>query len=241
MGNKFNVAYALIRFPHFENPATSPALSPQHCVYFLLQLLLRSTQTLFCIRHNKHCTLQYTWYITQTHAGGSGQDGGGAVAYRNKRLPEVCPRPEAGLVRLAGCNEGGTERARDRKRPKHRSISMSLSLAVTTEWRSWWFWNIKREKKSMEWVITLTLLHKSNKKINIAFSKTSASRQTWGFDVAYKSLEMSEVAARSNAWACGRSLAGAVGSNPAKGKYVCLSCCMLSGWGLCIGLITRTE
>jgi len=28
MGNKFNVAYALIRFPHFANPATSLALSP---------------------------------------------------------------------------------------------------------------------------------------------------------------------------------------------------------------------
>jgi len=147
MGNEFNVADALIRFPPFRKP--SHVTCPQPCVYFLLQLLHQSTQTLFCIRH-KHCTLQYTWYITQTHAGGTGQDGGGAAAHWNKRLPEVWPRPETGLVRLAGCNDGGTERARDRKRSKHRSISMSLSLTVTTEWRSWSFGNIKREEKSMD-------------------------------------------------------------------------------------------
>lgn len=162
MGNKFNVAYADL-FPPFRKPSHVTCPQPWTLYISSYSYFFDLRKTLFCIRHNKQCTLQYTWYITQTHAGGSGQDGGGAVAYRNKRLPEVCPRPEAGLVRLAGCNEGGTERARDRKRPQHRSISMSLSLTVTTEWRSWSFWNIKREKKSMEWVITLTLLHKSNK------------------------------------------------------------------------------
>jgi hypothetical protein len=50
------------------------------------------------------------------------------------------------------------------------------------------------------------------------------------------------VAARSKAWVCGRSLAGKVGSNPA-GAWMSGSCecCVLSGRGLCVGLITRPE
>jgi hypothetical protein len=49
-------------------------------------------------------------------------------------------------------------------------------------------------------------------------------------------------AAQSKAWACGRSLAGIVGSNPA-GEWICVSyeCFVLSGRGLCVGLITRPE
>jgi hypothetical protein len=51
------------------------------------------------------------------------------------------------------------------------------------------------------------------------------------------------VAARSKAWVCGRSLAGIVGSNPARGIDVSLSCeCyVLSGRGLCESPITHTE
>ena len=45
------------------------------------------------------------------------------------------------------------------------------------------------------------------------------------------------VAAWSKAWICNRSLAGSVGSNPAGGMEVCV----LSGRGLCVGLITRPE
>ena len=49
-------------------------------------------------------------------------------------------------------------------------------------------------------------------------------------------------AARSQAWVCGRSLAGIVGSNPA-GAWMSVSCecSVLSGRGLCVGLITRPE
>jgi hypothetical protein len=47
------------------------------------------------------------------------------------------------------------------------------------------------------------------------------------------------VAARSKAWVCGCSLAGIVGSNPAEGMNVCCECCVLSGRGLCVELITR--
>ena len=48
------------------------------------------------------------------------------------------------------------------------------------------------------------------------------------------------VGAQSKAWVCRRSIAGISGSNPAVGKYV--SCeCLLSGRGLCVGLITRPE
>jgi len=51
------------------------------------------------------------------------------------------------------------------------------------------------------------------------------------------------VAARSKAWICGCLVAGIVGSNPAGDMYVSLSrvCCVLSGRGLCDGLITRPE
>ena len=51
-----------------------------------------------------------------------------------------------------------------------------------------------------------------------------------------------QVAARSKAWACGRSLAGIANSNPVGGwMSVCCECCVLSIWGLCDGLITRPE
>ena len=47
--------------------------------------------------------------------------------------------------------------------------------------------------------------------------------------------------ARSKAWVNGRSFAEIVGSNPAGGMDVCRECCVLSGRGLCDGLITRPE
>jgi hypothetical protein len=48
------------------------------------------------------------------------------------------------------------------------------------------------------------------------------------------------MAALSKAWVCGSSLAGIVGSKPA-GAWTSFSyeCCVLSGIGLCVGLITR--
>jgi len=49
------------------------------------------------------------------------------------------------------------------------------------------------------------------------------------------------VTARSQAWVCGRSLAGIAGSNPPGGVDVCCECCVLSGRGLYVGLITRPE
>jgi len=50
------------------------------------------------------------------------------------------------------------------------------------------------------------------------------------------------VAARSKAWVCGRSLAGVAGSNPARDwMFVCCECCVLSGVGFCVELITRPE
>jgi hypothetical protein len=47
------------------------------------------------------------------------------------------------------------------------------------------------------------------------------------------------VAVRSNAWVCGRWLAGIVGSNPTKGMDLYCECCVFSGRGLCEELITR--
>ena len=47
------------------------------------------------------------------------------------------------------------------------------------------------------------------------------------------------VAARSEAYGCGRSPAEIVGSNPTDGIDVCREYFELSGRGLCDGLITR--
>ena len=49
------------------------------------------------------------------------------------------------------------------------------------------------------------------------------------------------VAAGSKTCVCSRSLSGIVGSNPAGSMDVCRECCVLSGSGLCDGLITRPE
>jgi len=45
---------------------------------------------------------------------------------------------------------------------------------------------------------------------------------------------------RSKAWVYGRSLVGVAGSIPAVGMDICFECCVLSGRGLCDGLITRS-
>jgi hypothetical protein len=57
----------------------------------------------------------------------------------------------------------------------------------------------------------------------------------------YSLLKPIPVAARSNEWVCGRSLVGVVGSNPARGLDVSFERCVLSGRGLCVGLITCPE
>jgi len=55
----------------------------------------------------------------------------------------------------------------------------------------------------------------------------------------YTASEPIPVAARSKAWVCGRTLAGIAGSNTDDGIYVSCECCVLSGRGLCDGLIAR--
>jgi len=50
------------------------------------------------------------------------------------------------------------------------------------------------------------------------------------------------VAARSKEWVCGCSLAGIASSNPTRHIGQSLDdCCVLSGRGFCVGLITRPE
>jgi hypothetical protein len=50
------------------------------------------------------------------------------------------------------------------------------------------------------------------------------------------------MAAPSEASVCGRSLAGIAGLNPAEARMsISCECCVLSGRGLCVGLITRPE
>jgi hypothetical protein len=57
------------------------------------------------------------------------------------------------------------------------------------------------------------------------------------------SLIMIPAVARSKAWVCSRLPAGIASSKPAEGMDVCLLwvLCVLSGRGLCDGLITRPE
>ena len=49
------------------------------------------------------------------------------------------------------------------------------------------------------------------------------------------------VAVRSTAWVSGHLLVRIVDSKPAGGASVCCECCVMSGRGLCVGLITRPE
>jgi hypothetical protein len=50
------------------------------------------------------------------------------------------------------------------------------------------------------------------------------------------------VAVRSKVWVCGRSLTRIVVSNPTGAwMSVCCECCVLSGRGLCVGLVPRPE
>jgi hypothetical protein len=50
-----------------------------------------------------------------------------------------------------------------------------------------------------------------------------------------------QVAARFKTYFCSNFIAGIAGSNPTGGIHVCRECCVLSGRGLCKGLITRLE
>ena len=58
--------------------------------------------------------------------------------------------------------------------------------------------------------------------------------------VATNCLVPIPLAIRSKAWVCGRWFAGIVGWSPAEGIVSC-GCCVLSGRGLCFGLINRPE
>ena len=50
------------------------------------------------------------------------------------------------------------------------------------------------------------------------------------------------VVSHSKAWVCGRSLAGLLGTNLTwKWMFVSCGCCVLSGRGFCVELITRPE
>ena len=77
--------------------------------------------------------------------------------------------------------------------------------------------------------------------IGILFSRTVIPITNSGYHIIIIIISPIPVAARSNAWVCGRSLAGTAGSNPAEGMDVSCECCVLSGRGLCDGLMTTPE
>jgi hypothetical protein len=66
--------------------------------------------------------------------------------------------------------------------------------------------------------------------------------QDWICLAALARIQPIPAAARSESWIWGRSLAGIAGSNPAGTRMsVSCECCVLSGTGLWVGLITRPE
>ena len=73
-------------------------------------------------------------------------------------------------------------------------------------------------------------------------SQVSSFRKDFGQKFVLYFFFTLPVASRSKAYFCGRLFAGIAGSNPAGGMdVVCCECCMLSGRGLCVGLITCPE
>ena len=62
-----------------------------------------------------------------------------------------------------------------------------------------------------------------------------------GYFSQYADYRAISVAARPKAWVCGRSLARIAGSNPSGGMDICRECCVLSGRGLCDGLINPPD
>ena len=73
-------------------------------------------------------------------------------------------------------------------------------------------------------------------------SNTSLQYNHFCFIFIYNKISPIPVAAWSRAWVCGHSLAGIAGSNAAGDMDVRLfECCVLSGRGFCVGLITHPE
>jgi len=69
--------------------------------------------------------------------------------------------------------------------------------------------------------------------------RTAVEKLTVDYEGVFNLLPI-PLAARSEAWVCGRSVAGIVGSNPAGGIDVSRECCVFSG-SLCVGLFTRQD
>ena len=67
--------------------------------------------------------------------------------------------------------------------------------------------------------------------------KKDAASISEKWQISYQSIRRH----RSKALVWGYSLVQTVGSNPAGGVDVCHECCVLSGRGLCVGLITHPE
>jgi hypothetical protein len=56
--------------------------------------------------------------------------------------------------------------------------------------------------------------------------RTAVEKLTVGYEAVFNEQPI-PMAARSEAWVCGHSLAGIVGSNPSGGMDVCRECCVL--------------
>ena len=84
-------------------------------------------------------------------------------------------------------------------------------------------------------------LPRSERNSQLVQEECNVRRKLIGKNILVKVRALLPLIARSKAWSCCSSRAGIVGSNPAGGVDVCRECCVLSGRGLCDGLITRPE
>ena len=145
--------------PKSANPSTPLVLSPSHCVYFLLQLLLRSTRTLFCIRHNKHCTLQYAYHTNTCRWFWSGRWWCGSVP---KQASAGSVSGASGWPSATGWLQRRRHWASPRQKETETPLYLSVSFVDGHNWMA--FMIILKHQTRREihgWVITLTFLHKS--------------------------------------------------------------------------------
>jgi hypothetical protein len=80
--------------------------------------------------------------------------------------------------------------------------------------------------------------------VNTSLSTPCRNLETLFFSSHLLRLEFQSpipVAVRFKAWVCGRLLRLRVQITPVAWMSVCYECCVLSGRGLCFGLITRPE
>lgn len=161
MGNKFNVEYALIRFPPFRKPSHVTCSQPVALCKFS-RIVTSSIYADTALYQTQQNTAVYVIYHTNTCRFWSGR-------WWCCNVPKRAPARSVSEARGWPSATGWLQRMRywaspETERDRNTVLSLSLSLTVTTEWRSRAFWNLKREEKPMDVIPSPTFFHKSKKK-----------------------------------------------------------------------------